>query len=255
MLRSLLTAFAMYSKIPVPHMKWQEEDMKYTLSFFPFVGLVIAGAEYLCYIVLSGYSQIFRTAAAFSLPVLISGGIHLDGFMDTSDALSSYRSREDRLRILKDPHIGAFAVIHMIVLSVLFFGGIYEVMEFTLVNGKGIFYIFCLSFILSRIESGLSAMVTGSARSGGTLDTFRNASDKKKVLIMLGIEFAVTAILMLLSSGFPGAAVISVSLCFFLFYRNMTIKTFGGVTGDTSGWFLCVNECLCVLALAAAAHL
>ena len=53
-------------------------------------------------------------AAGFCLiPVAATGGIHLDGFADTSDALSSYGDREKKLAILKDPHCGAFAVIRL----------------------------------------------------------------------------------------------------------------------------------------------
>ena len=43
--------------------------------------------------------------------LLVTGGIHLDGFMDTTDARSSYGDREKKLAILKDSHVGAFAVI------------------------------------------------------------------------------------------------------------------------------------------------
>ena len=53
-------------------------------------------------------------AAGFALiPVWITGGIHLDGYADTCDALSSYGDREKKLEILKDPHCGAFAVIRL----------------------------------------------------------------------------------------------------------------------------------------------
>lgn len=45
------------------------------------------------------------------LPVLVNGGIHMDGFLDTMDALNSYGSREKKLEILKDSRTGAFAVI------------------------------------------------------------------------------------------------------------------------------------------------
>ncbi len=47
------------------------------------------------------------------IPVWITGGIHLDGYADTCDALSSYGDREKKLEILKDPHCGAFAVIRL----------------------------------------------------------------------------------------------------------------------------------------------
>lgn len=47
------------------------------------------------------------------MPVWVTGGIHLDGYADTCDALASYGDREKKLEILKDPHCGAFAVIRL----------------------------------------------------------------------------------------------------------------------------------------------
>ena len=46
--------------------------------------------------------------------LLITGGIHIDGYMDTMDAVHSYGDREKKLEILKDSHIGAFAVIMLV---------------------------------------------------------------------------------------------------------------------------------------------
>lgn len=44
-------------------------------------------------------------------PGSVTGGIHLDGLLDTADALSSYKTKEEKLEILKDSHAGAFAII------------------------------------------------------------------------------------------------------------------------------------------------
>ena len=53
-------------------------------------------------------------AAGFCLvPVWVTGGIHLDGYADTCDALASYGDTAKKLAILKDPHCGAFAVIRL----------------------------------------------------------------------------------------------------------------------------------------------
>ena len=44
MIKGLLAAFAMYSKVPVPQVKWEDDTLKYALCFFPLVGVVIGGA-------------------------------------------------------------------------------------------------------------------------------------------------------------------------------------------------------------------
>ena len=112
-LYSFITAFSTWSRVPMPQIPWKQDNMKYALCFFPLVGALTGGlfllaARGLGYV--SGASY-FRGVLLALIPALVTGGIHLDGFCDTADALSSHRDRETRLRILKDPHAGAFAVI------------------------------------------------------------------------------------------------------------------------------------------------
>ncbi len=121
---SLVLAFAMYSSVPVPRADWEKENMRFVLCCFPLVGAVLGMLTYgwsiVCIYLPVG--QLLRTAIYVLLPVLVTGGIHLDGFLDTCDALHSYAPRERKLEILKDPRAGAFAVICGISLFVLNFG-------------------------------------------------------------------------------------------------------------------------------------
>mgnify|MGYP000057866405 FL=1 len=110
-LQTIAVAFAMFSAIPVPQFEWNEKNMRYAMCAFPLIGVVIGAAWCVCgALPLPGLAK----AAGFALiPVWITGGIHLDGYADTCDALSSYGDREKKLEILKDPHCGAFAVIRL----------------------------------------------------------------------------------------------------------------------------------------------
>ena len=113
-IHSLGIAFSMYSKIPVPKVRWTNEAMQYTFCFFPLVGVAegalcgdgngsvwFAGQEQT-----SGYIRGYRP---YDSALLVTGGIHMDGFLDTTDARRSYQEPEKKLAILKDPHTGAFA--------------------------------------------------------------------------------------------------------------------------------------------------
>ena len=106
-------AFAMYSKIPMPPADWEKENMKYALCFFPWVGLAVGAVSAVLFWLLQqiGAGSMLRAAVLTAVPVLVTGGIHLDGYLDTMDALSSWREKQRRLEILKDPHAGAFAII------------------------------------------------------------------------------------------------------------------------------------------------
>ena len=114
-IRGIAVAFSTYSKIPMPQFVWKEEDMRYSMCFFPWIGAVI-GAILWGWFRLSallGISTLAFILISAALPLIITGGFHVDGFMDTMDALHSYQPRERKLEILKDSHIGAFSVIKL----------------------------------------------------------------------------------------------------------------------------------------------
>ena len=120
-MRAAIIAFSMYSRIPMPMFEWKEEDMKYAMCFFPAIGAVIGAVFFGMYLLLDRIltGKILAAGILLAVPLFITGGIHMDGFMDTCDARASYGDREKKLGILKDTHTGAFAVI---------FGGLYLIL-------------------------------------------------------------------------------------------------------------------------------
>ena len=100
---SFKIAFSMFSKIPMPQAEWTEENMKYMLCFFPFIGtaigIVLLAAEWICRYL--GFGNSFTARVLVLVPVILTGGIHIDGLLDTSDALSSWRDRENVWRFSK----------------------------------------------------------------------------------------------------------------------------------------------------------
>ena len=88
-MKSLIIAFAMYSKIPMPRVDWEKKALSWALCWFPLVGAVI-GAVLYGWMALArylGFGPLFFAAFALLIPIALSGGIHLDGFCDTCDAL------------------------------------------------------------------------------------------------------------------------------------------------------------------------
>ena len=110
---AIVSAFSTFSIIPTPRIEWNSKSLSGLLGALPLVGVAIGGIGYLYYL-LAGLLElpaILSAAAMTLIPIGISGGIHLDGFTDTVDAISSYGDAEKKRAILKDPHVGAFAVI------------------------------------------------------------------------------------------------------------------------------------------------
>lgn len=242
-LRSFAAAFLMYSKIPVPRVEWREENRRYALCFFPLIGVVI-GVLFLLWRLICREFEIgllLNSAVCTAIPVLITGGIHLDGFCDVSDAAASYAERSRKLEILSDPHIGAFAAIKLAVYLII------QTALFSELSGFRAELVIAFGFVISRSLSGLAAVVFDNAKKSGSLWAFTEPAHRTATLAVLGIFIVIcTALMIIISPIFGGLAVIA-SIAAFAGYRLYAYKQFGGITGDTAGWFLQICE-LCVLA-------
>ena len=246
MMKSMIIAFSTYSKIPMPIVEWEEDSMKYSMCFFPLVGAVVGFCCLCLYggLHFIGVGQILTAAILTALPLLLTGGIHMDGFLDTMDAKSSYKPREEKLKILKDPHTGAFAVMHCALYLLLSFG------LFSEISGKTIPFA-ALGYVYSRILSGLSVVTLKKAKGDGMAAVSANAAAKNVKWILVLELFACAAGFLVLDILRGGFCILAGLLCL-LYYRNMAYRIFGGITGDLAGYFLQICE-LAVLAVAAVA--
>lgn len=238
LIKGFFIAFGMYSAVPVPKTVWDEEGMKYALCFFPAVGMV-EGAVFFLLWNLGSVCQLPKLmlgALLTALPVLITGGIHMDGFLDTLDARGSRRSREERLAILKDSHTGAFAVMGGALYFILYFAA-----ASSLTDHRQVF-LFEISFILCRALSGLSLVCLKGARQDGLMYTFASGAHKRNTRLCLAFILAVCAAAMMLIHPISGSAALLAALAVFLYYIAVSYREFGGITGDLAGFFLQLGE-------------
>lgn len=251
LLKSMIIAFSIYSKIPVPQFAWEEEDMEYMMCFFPWIGGVI-GLVFYGWLVLCEKVQIgalCRACVAVAIPLIISGGFHVDGYMDTMDAFHSYQSREKKLEILKDSHIGAFAAIMLMLYYLIDLAALSEV-----VTGKAAFAVAAV-FFLARCLSGIGVVTLKSAKKEGLLYTFASGAQKKRVRLALYAQLTGCIVLMMAVSGIYGiVAAVTGVLCFF-YFKWKSYRELGGITGDTAGWFVTVCEAAAAVAVAVAVHI
>ena len=241
---SFVVAFSMYSKIPMPRADWTKENMKYSMCFFPWVGLAIGALEYgwFCLASWLEFGLLFRTAVMILIPVLVTGGIHLDGLLDTADALSSWREKERRLEILKDSHAGAFAVIIGICYFVICFGAASEVR-------KEFLPVLCLGFAVSRSFSALSVTNFPNANPKGTAAVFGKNSYKRSVNLTMVIYLILLGAGGILLDPLSGILMMAAAGLTFFYYHYMALKYFGGITGDLAGFFVSLCELMMLLAV------
>ena len=253
-LEMLNVTFSMFSRVPVRRIEWTPQNRKNTLAAFPLVGLLTG----LCWILVLllcthfGVPALLTGAFLTGLPLLVVGGIHLDGYLDTCDALGSHAPKEKKLQILSDPHTGAFAVIHGAVFLVLWFAAS------TVLAERGSLPIWILTglcFALSRTLSGLSVTTFPLAKNTGLAHAFAETADKKTVRSCLFFWLVLLLILIglldLLAKTMPAGLLICCSAALMFFrYRYTAVRQFGGTTGDLAGWFLSLCELWMLVAAA-----
>ncbi len=184
-LEPMIVAFSMYSKIPMPRIEWNKENMKYTMCFFPLIGVVTGVLIYLAGMFLDGNifpkvnsGRLMFAAVMTLIPVFVSGGIHLDGFMDTMDALGSWGDKEKKLEILKDSHNGAFAVIGICCYFTVSLGVWSEIRTEMLP-------VVAAGYVISRALSGIAVVTFPAARGSGRVKTSQDGAQKKAVRITM----------------------------------------------------------------------
>lgn len=236
LLRSIFAAFSMFSALPAPRVEWDRDSLRWMLCAFPLVGAAIGllcwGWTALCGCL--GLPGLLRGAGLTLIPVWATGGVHLDGYADTWDALASCAPPEKKREILADPRLGAFAAIHLCG---------YMIASFALWTALPRYEApaVILAFCLSRSLSGLAAASFPLAKDTGLAHTFAQAADRKRARIILTL-LSVLLCAGLCLPGWTGAPAAAAALGVFAYYRGMAQKRFGGLSGDLAGWFLQTAE-------------
>ena len=217
-LRAFFIAAAMYSRLPVPNVRWDEESKEAVLFLFPLLGVIEAGLIYL----LAGL--LLRVSAgaplsAFCLtaaPLLFTGGIHFDGFLDTADALGSWKGKEEKLAILKDVHAGSAAVLQGGLMLLAGFAAWLSLLESG--NMPERLPQLLPIFLMSRALSALSIYLLPNARGAGTVYDFTAARARRMGRLLSGF-YLLLAAAALFGAGtlFTGACILAAGLLAALF--------------------------------------
>ncbi len=238
--RSIALSLQMFSVIPMPRVEWKKENMRYALVWLPLVGALIGLLMWAWLLICDALSfgNILFAAGLTLLPILLSGGIHMDGFCDTVDALMSRKEPQRKREILKDPHVGAFAVIFTAAYLLLFFARCTELPRtWEAVCALGVHQVF------SRALGALSSAAFPSASKEGLQRTFRDAaSDKVLWLVAVWAVLCAAALCVLSPIGGAVCAVVFL-LCLWCLFR-MSKKQFGGMTGDLAGFGIVLSGLL-----------
>ena len=226
---------------PVPQVAMSPTQTQRSLALFPLVG---AGIGALLGGLGIALSQILPAGPIAALLIaagaLVSGGLHLDGLMDTADGLCGGRTPEQRLTIMRDSRVGAFAVIT---------GGVAILAQFACLSeltGHARFTALVVAATMSRWAMLLALVIFPAARTSGAGATFHAAATRAA-----GIAGTLFVVLLSLVSGQLGAIALATSTVVVLGCGHLLARRLGGLTGDSYGAIAVVTETV-VLFLAVA---
>lgn len=231
-LRAFFMCLGMFTAIPCPWRPYDEDARGLMLMMLPPVGLVI-GALWVLLGQLGALLPAIRPALNVSLPWLLTGFIHLDGYMDTCDALFSWRPLEKRLEILKDSHTGAFAVVGLVVLAMFSHDAA------AAVDLRVLLFI----PVVSRCGSALSVLCL---KPLGHSQYARTAGSMAQRLTVVAMWLAALAAAFVWLQTLALALVVETMA--YAAAMAWGYRTLQGVSGDVAGFALTIAECAALVA-------
>lgn len=242
-MKTILHAYAMcqsmFCAIPCPWKIWDEKAKDKMLLFLPIVGLEIgglwAGVAWLCDFL--KLPALVSSLVLCAYPYVVTGFIHLDGFMDVIDARKSWRDLERRREILKDSHVGSFAVIGVVFLIVA---------QFVFFASASVNVNNFILILLPAVSRCCSAMAVLTLKP---MDTSQYANQKKTkadriVLTMMLCTFISVGFLL---CGKYGCVLVGCLMGYMLALFR-AYSSLDGMNGDISGYALTIGE-LCAVAV------
>ena len=231
LLKAFCMSFSMFCAIPTPFAHvWEDSVRSLMLVVFPFVGTVIgaiwAGAGVLMRYF--GCPHLFAAAILTLLPYWLSGGIHLDGFMDCCDAVFSRRPLEKKREILKDSHVGSFAVMSLSMLLLIGFAA------FASFDGSENLWILVLVATASRACSAIGVSTLRPMGHSEYAGNFQKGISKGNI-ITLALILAFCFAIGWFAFGLCGIVTVLATALGDVAFTAYTFRELDGFSGDVTG--------------------
>ena len=229
LLKAFCMSFSMFCAIPTPFAHvWEDSVRSLMLVVFPFVGTVIgaiwAGAGVLMHYF--GCPHLFAAAILTLLPYWLSGGIHLDGFMDCCDAVFSRRPLEKKRE--KDSHVGSFAVMSLSMLLLIGFAA------FASFDGSENLWILVLVATASRACSAIGVSTLRPMGHSEYAGNFQKGISKGNI-ITLALILAFCFAIGWFAFGICGIVTVLATALGYVAFTAYTFRELDGFSGDVTG--------------------
>jgi len=223
----LLSALQFLTIFPVKAKIVNDKRIADALAYFPVAGFLIAlvllaGNSFFGAFNLEGFA--LNTILVVML-VVINGGLHLDGLSDTFDGLMGAQNKDEKLRIMRDPQIGAMGAIGIVCVLLLKIAFLTAVSQ----NLKPLAII--LMCVISRWSMVYSINSFPYARQNGKAKIFID-NISKTIFITATI---VCVVFVYAVWQLNGLLILALTAGMANLFSNFISRKIGGITGDTLG--------------------
>jgi adenosylcobinamide-GDP ribazoletransferase len=227
-MRLLLTAVQYFTRIRVPaSVGHAQEQLAGAVRYFPAIGLVVgAGGAATLWLAAQVLPAPLPAILATVVTVLMTGAMHEDGLADTCDGLGGGATRERALEIMKDPRIGVFGAIALILTLLL------KVSALSLMPVWSAMAALVAAHAFSRF---CAVLVTFAGRYAGSLARSRAAPVVAGVKVGDVLVAALFGLPALVLCGRGAIVAVVVALVLLGLLSRWCAQRIGGYTGDTLG--------------------
>ncbi|VYU50312.1 adenosylcobinamide-GDP ribazoletransferase [Clostridium tertium] len=246
LIKGFIMDITMFTILPMPYKVWEDNAVCHMMKLYPIIGLIVGSVNYLVYIIANYFNLplIIISALTMIAPFIITGMLHLDGFMDVCDALLSRRDKKEKIRILKDPNTGAFSVISLGILFIINFSSVYSIIE----GNENIIGIIIIP-IISRALMGYMLLKKDTMKESSLGSYFKTGTGKIDIVV-LNFLLLLALIALIFLFGISGIILGGCIILSAIISVNKSIKELGGMSGDIAGYGLVISEAVGLFILA-----
>ncbi len=260
-MKKILTGFCMcwgmFCYIPGPK-KWDEEARPYMLAWLPTVGAIMGIIWALCLRLFLRYDipDMAGSALLVWMPFILSGFMHVDGYMDVNDAVMSRGSLEKKRAILKDSRCGTFAIVSLIFLILIEFGCMASVYGGLHLWYRDSFEVYLYSLfrliVIMMVPRAVSGFVMMTAKPMDTSQYFEMKKNTGAAVFLVAQAVILFAVMLLLISNVGVSAMCFTSvMCILGSLISMAIarRDLQGMNGDIAGYGILWGELMGIVSM------
>lgn len=228
--------------MPVPRAATSAGPDPDTLAFLPLVGVLLgAVAGTIAWAASFAFPHPIVAAIAFAASLALTGALHVDGFLDSADALGAEVPVERRLAIFKDPHHGTFAIAAFAAVAALWLTALWSFDPISLPGAMA------LAAGSARFGAVLNAYVVPYARPGANVPVF----ERRPAWWVTVLVAAALCGMSLTIGPWAWSVIVGAGVAGLVLGALLKRRLGGGLVGDVYGFMIVVLEAgvLCALTI------